>query len=234
MKALKRRHTHRNEHVDSEGSWAISYGDMITLLLSFFVLYFTVDHEKANSSKLQDSLLLKLQESGIKAMNEGTKSKLNMGNTPGEGVDVELVQKFGAQVYKDGDRLIVEFDKISFFEIGEVDLNITGLQALDQFAKIYTPYAGQYTVQIQAYTDTRKVTSAQVRFRDNLELSALRAVAALRALQKAGIPLARLKTAGFGELIETQENLTELIKDNDPRKFTRKVVLVISPALVRN
>ena len=33
----KNRRIHQEE--DSEGSWAVSYGDMITLLLSFFVIF---------------------------------------------------------------------------------------------------------------------------------------------------------------------------------------------------
>jgi flagellar motor protein MotB len=39
------------EEVESEGTWAISYGDMITLLLSFFVIFFTTDFDK---KKMQD------------------------------------------------------------------------------------------------------------------------------------------------------------------------------------
>ena len=35
--------------IDSEGSWAISYGDMITLLLTFFILFFNM--KKHDDSK---------------------------------------------------------------------------------------------------------------------------------------------------------------------------------------
>jgi flagellar motor protein MotB len=59
MKLVKRRES-PPEHVDTEGSWAVSYGDMITLLLSFFVLFFSVDHEKTRKKGLEQSLILSL------------------------------------------------------------------------------------------------------------------------------------------------------------------------------
>jgi len=56
----------------------------------------------------------------------------------------------------------------------------------------------------------------------------------MRMLQKAGLPLSRMKIAGYGELMETQEKLMELQKEKDPLKYTRKVVLVIEPEKERN
>lgn len=40
MRKRKLKKIHSQIHTDSDGSWAISYGDMITLLLSFFVIFF--------------------------------------------------------------------------------------------------------------------------------------------------------------------------------------------------
>ncbi len=229
MKALQRRKSH-TEHVDTEGSWAISYGDMVTLLLSFFVLYFTVDHSKVRENKMQDALMMRLQESGIEAnKKEALNQQLNIGPTPGQGVDPLVLKKFGAQVMKDEHRLVIDFKDISFFDVGNTDVTTVGNEALLNFSKAFLPFSGQYSLQVQAYTDTRKVKASSLRYRDNLELSALRAVAAVRSLQKSGIPLRRMKIAGYGELTETQEKLMKFQNETDPLKYSRKVVLVIEP-----
>ncbi|OFZ12383.1 MAG: hypothetical protein A2Z20_01000 [Bdellovibrionales bacterium RBG_16_40_8] len=234
MRVIERKKTKDTEHVDSDGSWAISYGDMVTLLLSFFVLYFTVDQSKVKANQLQQSLMVRLQEGGVKSDQTLAESKLNIARKPGEGVDPELMEQFGAQVHKNENQLIVDFQNISFFEFGQVDLNSEGTKALNNFAKMYQAFSGQYTLRIQAYTDTRKVRSANLRFKDNLELSALRSVASMRALQKSGVPLSKMKIAGYGELAETQEKLMQLRNEKDPLKYTRKVVLVIEPQKERN
>ncbi|MBL7686769.1 MAG: hypothetical protein JNJ49_01955, partial [Bdellovibrionaceae bacterium] len=58
MKRLKRlQDTHPQEEADSEGSWAISYGDMVTLLLCFFILFFTVNPNKDQTESVQQELL---------------------------------------------------------------------------------------------------------------------------------------------------------------------------------
>ncbi|MCB0351610.1 MAG: hypothetical protein KDD38_10530 [Bdellovibrionales bacterium] len=232
MRSIERKK--QPEHVDSEGSWAISYGDMITLLLSFFVLYFTVDHTKVKSDQMQTALMVRLKEAGMKAEEFGLKSQMNMGPTPGEGVDPTIMQKLGAEVYKFDHALVVDFHDVSFFKLGNVEVAGDGIAALENFAKFYAPFAGQYRLNIQAYTDTRKVLSNNLRYKDNLELSALRSIASMRVLQKAGIPLDRMKIGGYGELVETQEKLMALQNEKDPLKFTRKVVLTIEPLKERN
>ena len=45
----------------NEGTWAISYGDMITLLLGFFVLFFSIEKPQAGNTLLSQSLLVTLE-----------------------------------------------------------------------------------------------------------------------------------------------------------------------------
>ncbi len=48
---------HASAEVDSEGSWAISYGDMVTLLLTFFILFFSLDSTPQKYTAIQDALV---------------------------------------------------------------------------------------------------------------------------------------------------------------------------------
>ena len=41
------------EEVDSEGSWAVSYGDMVTLLLTFFIIFFTTDPKQGTKQRVE-------------------------------------------------------------------------------------------------------------------------------------------------------------------------------------
>lgn len=240
MRKLKRRtNKHSSDHVDAEGSWAISYGDMITLLLSFFVLYFTVDHDKVKANQMQQAMILKMEDVGIASEKQGFIHRVTLGDEPGEGIDPRILLKVGAVVKQYGEQLVVEFKDVSFFNLSEVDVNKTGVEVLNSFAKMYTPFAGRYDLKIGAYTDSRKVRDG-LRFKDNLELSALRSVAAMRVLQKAGLPLRSMKLAGFGEFIGGEPSdptvrgpATSAFPTKDPMAFDRKVVLVIEPKSVR-
>lgn len=223
----------QEEHIDTEGSWAVSYGDMITLLMSFFVLYFTVDQTQIKQEKLDQQLMVRLENSGMHMDQSLVKDQLNIGYEPGDGIEERVVKDLGGRIYKYGKGLLVDFTDTSFFDFGKIDVTKDGAQVLERFAKIYEPFAGNYRLQVQAFTDTRRVRSDNPRFRDNLELSALRSVASVRVLQKSGIPLHRMKIAGFGELTETREHMMMQEHNKDPLKYSRKVVLYIEPIAER-
>lgn len=233
MKELRR--GRKFEHVDTEGSWAISYGDMITLLLSFFVLYFTVDHKRVQERQLANSLLVRLVESGVQSAKQPAgKTDLNIGKEPGEGIEPMVLADAGAKVHYIGDQLIIEFDKISFFPLGVVDLTSSGREVLANFAASFIPFAGKYDLVIRAFTDTRPVKSKTGRFQDNLELSALRSIAAMRVLQEFGVPLRDMRIGGLGELKlpdEPKLGDREVAANGaaDPLRYARKVILVIEP-----
>ena len=226
MSVLRSRGQHEAE-VDTEGSWAISYGDMITLLLTFFILFFSTDHQKDRMEAMEASLMAKLESKPLPKPAD----KTNGGQDPA--VPDALKDQLWAKVHKVGNRLIVDFPAVSFYNLGKVDLTKAGKIELDKFVKIFMPYAGNYLVSIRAFTDNKKVLKNS-RFKDNLELSALRSVAAMRHLQAHGVPLNRIRLGGYGELRMTEEDLSRTIASTpdyykNGLALARKVVLVIEP-----
>ena len=107
-------------------------------------------------------------------------------------------------------------------------INKRGIELLDKFAKVYTPYSGKTTLNIIGYSDATPVTSKYRRYKDNLELSVLRAVAAQRVLQQAGIPIKQTRLMGFGV---KEKLLDEETAETERKKLalSRKIMLVVEP-----
>ena len=225
VRLLKKSQYH--EEIDSEGSWAISYGDMITLLLSFFVIFFTTDFKQQKVEKLNQHLSFKLEDA------EPTKFEAQDTIHPVAASFPEL-KDHAIKTHNVGDNIIVTFQATSFYSSGKVSVNDIGTELLKKFSQNYLPYAGNYRLAIKGFTDKRPVIYREVRtkkYDDNLELSVLRSIAAMRILQANGIPLNRMEIAGAGELedidkvIPRKEGLTEEEIDS----YSRTLVLVVKP-----
>lgn len=212
--------------VDTEGSWAISYGDLVTLLLAFFIMFFTADKYIKQPENLKIAMLSKALANDRRAP----------AAVAGGAVypDTELKDKLKAKTYKIGEKIIVEFPGVSFYKSAKVDLSAEGQLALGQFYSNYQPYIGLFQVSIRAFTDTKQVKNVEGRkFSDNLELSALRSISVMRWLQKAGVPLTAMKLGGYGEMLLTLKDLEPLPesvrKPTSMDDLARTVMLVIEP-----
>jgi chemotaxis protein MotB len=218
---LRNRSREQIEEVDSEGNWAISYGDMVTLLLTFFILFFNIDKREIEQRlNIQDTLLQQLKASKHPEIAIGKQS------TPS--IDEQEIQNWGGKVYKYGERILIEFPETSFFKKGETDVIKDAAGKLVHFAKLYQPYMGQNVLSIKAFTDTLKVSQGH-RYQDNLELSALRAISAMRVLEKGGIPLYLMRISGHGELKSVERSIAEAMDKSKGDPLSRKVVLMIEP-----
>ena len=239
-RGLAKRRASHEEEVDAEGSWAISYGDMVTLLLTFFILFFNVNQKATQETrKLQTALLAEL---GTKATDNGKDMgkidpKLNAGNVEDStSIDEQIMKTWGGVPHEIGSRVLIEFPTISFYEFGKTRVNHTGEIALKRFTDHYVKFAANNNLVIKAFTDDVKVDRERSirenrKYEDNLELSALRSIAAMRILQHAGIPLNRMRISGNGEM---DKEIRKLASVSDAPKFkgnpqARKVVLVIEP-----
>lgn len=233
--------SYHQEDVDSDGSWALSYGDMITLLLSFFVIFFSTDFKGQKVEKLNRHLSFQL-EGAVSApasqpLDAAEMKQANMSHPGHAPATPEVDLSIGGMQIKThpvGENVVVTFQAVSFYGSGKVTLEPQGEALLREFAQKYLPYAGNYRLAVKGFTDKRPVVYRAERlkkFDDNLELSALRSLAAMRILQQQGIPLNRMEIAGAGELelidriMPRQEGLTQ--KELDA--FSRTIVLVVQP-----
>jgi chemotaxis protein MotB len=228
MKRLSYHENSSGDEVDAEGSWAISYGDMLTLLLAFFILFFSIDPQKTKDGSLARALMMTL--SPLTELSAKPLVAEEITQSTQTHLSHEIVEEFGAEISQDGNRIIVQFPGISFFGTAKTDLSSIGQEKLDEFAKLYTPFAGTHFLNIMGYADERPLKSRSSAARDNLELSALRAVAALRQLQLSGIPLDRMRLGGQG-VKRTQGINTEGLADKDRLASARRIVLVIEREL---
>jgi flagellar motor protein MotB len=198
-------------HPDSEGSWAISYGDMLTLITAFFIIFFSADkfHKKPSSST---SLIAE------------TKSFSQGGSVwPEQWLDPLVATRLQARMQKEQGRFFVEFFGQSFFPSGRPDLHPDAKKKLDEFFALYEPYMGQYRIAVTAFSDPRPLKeNTRKKYRDNLQLSALRALEMVRYLEKKGVPLAQMRIQGFGEL--------NISKDHMARFGLREEELIRRPA----
>ena len=222
---------------DAEGSWAISYGDMITLLLTFFILYFNINNkQEEQKTLLRKELLAEFGEKKASAETETLNSPPTMKlgeDTRGE-LDPAVIQDWGGSVTRDGEKVIIQFPLVTFFDLGREDVRSGAKKHLEFFAKKYVKFAGTHMLNVKAFTDTVPVRTGH-RYRDNLELSALRAISSMRVLQSSGIPLSRMKIVGFGETFANRipgnidAGSDSVQKDKKGDRFARKVVLAIEP-----
>lgn len=249
---LKKLQTRKNhDEIDSEGSWAVSYGDMITLLLTFFIIFFSIKPIDSASGPnknagLQIALIKALKAESSSALKSPTENSGQAGskkelivaeeNSNQQGLSKKLIDKIKGIPHLKGDEILIEFPDISFFNTSKIELTREGEEALKEFSKVFIPYMGHFQVSIRAFTDSRKVkTTNEYRFKDNLELSALRGVAAMRLMQLSGLPLERIKVAGYGEMRTTMRDIATISKEYSPEEkskalsLSRKIVLVIEP-----
>jgi chemotaxis protein MotB len=224
------------EGTDVDGTWAISYGDMITLLLTFFILFFSLDKTEPNAvpnsiPKNITAGLAPIAESkpvaGVPA-DSASPDAIAIGADPGaRSVEKKIIDEFGGELTKMGHQITVRFPGVSFFDSGKTDLTRGGAEHLRKFAEAALKYPGKYSILVRAFTDGVPVKRLKGRpFQDNLELSGLRSIAAMRALGKAGLPLSAMRIAGFGE-VTSGEDENGVVRSSVAEN--RKIVITLEP-----
>lgn len=200
----------------SENSWITTFADLTLLLLVFFIMLFsmsTLDQEKFTDSFL--SVRQALGEKDSKLMTARVKSEdaVIMDTVRMQKQLIEAQRKVFSDVRtfitKKGVEGVVgavlEEGKITLrlpgdvmFESGQVELSAEGRQLLDKLRDILLKSSDQQ-INILGHTDDIPPSRGS-RFKDNWEISSLRAVYVLRYLMQLGIAQGRLTATGLSDL----------------------------------
>lgn len=212
------------EEQDS-GHWLTTFADMVTLLLAFFVLLFSMsvidqkqftdsfltvrevfggDDQNLLTSKVRqdDSAILetvRLQKQLIEAQRKvysDIRTYLNQNGLEGQ---------IGA-IFDEG-IITLRLPSAAMFKSGSATLSPQGYKMLEEMRQLFLKNKDQ-VVNIKGYTDDIPPNRSS-RYKDNWELSALRAVNVLRYYIGKGIESQRLTATGLGDLDPLMPNINE-------------------------
>ena len=200
---------------DSSGSmrWLLTYADMITLLLAFFVVLYAIS--KVDAKKYQ-ALAGSLQ-GAFGGHPPATNAPGVVGTSPlpprgkpivpkddvvfevVERLQVALESEMGAgriQIERNDRGILLRFQDTLLFDVGKSELRPEARAVLDKVAATIAPLP--YPIEAEGHTDTLPIRSGP--FPSNWELSVARATAVVRYLVEAhGISPARLAARGVAE-----------------------------------
>lgn len=198
--------------------WVMTYGDMMSLLLTFFVLI--VSFSSMQETKFEQAVSSLHEAFGVLASPESVlemETPIVPNHDPNDEesemlyevravekliLEEGLSEKVEVEVTDDGVlfRLNSEFAFVS----GGASLQEKPRSVLDKLVSFFKKFP--YKVRVEGHTDTVPINSSK--FPSNWELSAARAVSVARYFQGMGLPPSRIAATGMGEFHPIAENDT--------------------------
>jgi len=233
------------ESTDAEDSeaWLLSYADMVTLLMCFFILFFTLDKSHGGISdperlKTRLEQLIGLDSAAVTPPSKPNPSKSSSQSSNAAGKTKAKLEEDLAKIAKNlkivfslatpNPGLIeITFLNANFFESGQIDLTTPGKAMILKMAPRLAEMGPNSRIEVEGHTDSDQTSGG--RYSTNWELSALRAASVVRLLQQEGIPPARLKIAGYGEYhpLVAEKDRRGFI-DSTAKKLNRRVVIRVT------
>jgi len=203
----------------SSSGWLTTFNDLMTLLMVFFVLLFTM-------GSIDNGMMREFQyalQSGLGVLGEGSRVSIGVqeNQTPNslaelltqaegqtapetEGDETQALNETlaefasapGVNVRYSSQGAHISFEDGLLFNFGKADINSSGFVFLDKMAVLIHKIPG--SVRVEGHTDNVPIHTR--RFPSNWELAVARAVSVVKYLAEVGrINPARLSAVGYGE-----------------------------------
>lgn len=229
-----------------------TYGDMMTLLLTFFVLLFSMS--TIDAAKFQ-AVIASFE--GALGVLDGAQTITENNNILGNGVQQfpsdsqldfeaaakadealnklkEEIETYTSEkdidnhlvVEKAGDEVIIRFSDTLLFESGKAQIKAGAITTLDKLsAKLSECLQQGYTLRFEGHTDNVPISTSQ--FPSNFELSGARAAAVARFyIEERGFEPTKISIEGMSEYHPIAENSTA-----EGRSQNRRVEIKIGKSL---
>ncbi len=218
--------------VEDEGgsAWVVTFADMMTLLLVFFILLYTLaDFEDEAYKQLVESIqVIDGDGNQVSVIDFATRKGRNpqpikpvedmLGMNPADVTVVNLKPAIVAEmesmidstdladsvaVEYDGDQINLQIDGRFLFGSGSAELKDRARFIFANLAQMFREHA-DYRIAIRGHTDDEPIATAQ--FPSNWELSAVRATTVLRYFIEQGIDPVRMTATGYADYLPLVEN----------------------------
>ncbi len=224
--------------------WLLTYGDMTTLLLTFFILMFTTAEIEGRQLQLilsafrgslgmftggrtlASGLLAELGQSveSLPAKEKG--DKLAKALKKAVSIFKPEIKSRKVKVTEDERGVVISLMADAFFKSGSPELTPEGVAVVKKLSKVLASkdLRGNM-IRVEGHTDNTPISPMSPIYKiypTNWDLSAARAVSVVKILQKAGVPGENLEAVGYGEYHPVESNDIE-----EGRAYNRRVDIVI-------
>lgn len=192
--------------------WLLTYADLITLLLAFFIMLYVFSKQ---DTKRYDAMTMQLKaifSGGSGIIDEGgrTGSQTIDANSPGTS-NIEIRRQLERQIkgmaktegleenisiVTDERGIVIRIMDKAFYDTGKADLKENARQTLDSIAPVIKDLKND--IRIEGHTDNVPISTYE--FKSNWELSVRRATEVVRyMIENGGISPRRISAAGYAE-----------------------------------
>jgi chemotaxis protein MotB len=220
---------------DNFERWLITYSDLITLLLAFFIMMYTFSRQDAQKYQEVAEQLRAIFTGGASILKTGSalhsKAVITLPQ-PASTADVEkqlekeiqrmaeaLDPEHKISVFRDERGIVIRIMDRAFFDEGRAQLKETAKTALMKIAPILK--ASNSPIRIEGHTDNVPISTNE--FASNWELSVRRATEVVRHLiEKHDFPPERISASGYAEYRPVAPNDTE-----QNRALNRRIEIIL-------
>lgn len=229
----KRRSSEKKENSER---WLLTYSDLITLLMIFFVVMYALSNVDANKFRAISDALSKALGGGGNMVQihpgpspEATPFDLGNSASREESQMEEISQQIKeylknnnlsakVSVATEERGVVVSFQDPVFFPSGSAEIIPSAVPVIQNVGRIILQIANN--VRVEGHTDNVPINNAS--FPSNWELSSARATRIVKELIRVEFPPGRLSATGYGEYRPRAANDTE-----ENRQLNRRVDIVV-------
>ncbi len=199
-----------------EESWLLSYADLITNLLLFFVVLLTAANlNKIKMQQIAQSISGKQSPASLESIREELEAQIAAKNL--QALVTTTVTDAGLEV---------SLNSGLVFDSGRAKIRPELESTVASMLKELAPYSSKYHFAVEGHTDSTPIASGGL-FASNWELSSARAIVVRQRLEEVGIERSRIRVEGYAETKPLPDSLLNGLSDSERLARHRRVVVRI-------
>lgn len=190
------------DEAEEAEEWMMSYGDLMTLLLCFFIIFFA-EYKNQSDEVLKMELGKTFNEVQDMKEEDGEKQRARalmlsqIELQVREEMDLLDVPDVNMGIHRHRKEVLLRLYESDFFHIGSYNLKPNGRRVLNRVAELLSPFQDKVIIKVEGHSDSLPVNPFSS-YQTNLNLSSLRASHAANVLISHNINESRLRVVGFG------------------------------------
>ncbi len=201
--------------IQHDESWLLSYADLITNLLLFFVVLLSAANlSKGKMQQIVRSMSGEEQPASLETIRKEIEEQI---------AEEKLQDLVSTRQTADG--LEVYLNSGLVFDSGKAFIRPDFEKTVASMLKVLAPYSSKYNFAVEGHTDSIPIQGGM--FPSNWELSSARAIVVRQRLEQVGIDKARIRVEGYADTKPLAEELLQGLSAEERRARHRRVVVRI-------